>query len=100
MAEICQSLRLLGTENTTLLNIIKTQILGMDIEALIYRGANVESLLYKKSYLKDIKGANYLLPIQIAQFMDCFSSAEIYEPELFQKMEMVLIEQIEMATGP
>jgi hypothetical protein len=53
----------LGTENTTLLNIIKTQILGMDMEALIYKGANIESLLYKKTYLKEIKGANYLLPM-------------------------------------
>lgn len=32
--------------------------------------------------------------------MDSFAKANIFDPELFQKMEMVLIEQIELATGP
>jgi hypothetical protein len=71
---------------------LKTQIIGIDLEALVYRGANIQSLTYKKTYLKEIKGANYILPLQVAQFMKCFSKAGIFDPELFQKLEQILFE--------
>ena len=41
LAEICESLTSLGTENTTLLNILKTQIIGIDKDTLVYQGANL-----------------------------------------------------------
>jgi len=96
LGDICQSLSLLEAEtNKTFLDIIRNRIVGYaardEIEHLIYRPTVLQQdpaqlhledptadkaiteFLERKDYLREVQGANYILPKQVEQFMRAFS---------------------------
>mmetsp|Transcript_3698 Transcript_3698/g.5574 ORF Transcript_3698/g.5574 Transcript_3698/m.5574 type:complete len:442 (-) Transcript_3698:16-1341(-) len=122
LGDICQSLSMIETEtNGTLMNIIKQKISGYmhrdELEHLIYRPKvlqqdpdvlhlenpgqekQVAKFLERKDFLRIVKGANYILPRQVEQFMRAFSSFSVFDLDMLSTLEICLIEQIEMANG-
>lgn len=50
--------------------------------------------------MSNLKSADYILPLQVTQFLEAFSHAGIYDIDLIMTLEKILIDQMEYATGP
>mmetsp|Transcript_9699 Transcript_9699/g.16326 ORF Transcript_9699/g.16326 Transcript_9699/m.16326 type:complete len:422 (-) Transcript_9699:228-1493(-) len=120
LAEICESHALICERqgyfpDKTLLTVVRNLIVKHNREdklgKLVYKASSMfndevqlthqmELMIAHRDRLSAIEDSNYLLPKQVAQFMNAFALSEYYDFELYQVLEQCLVQQMDLATGP
>lgn len=97
LASICESLARLNYENHTLLQIVKKQLLTYENRDAL--GMLVDnSSAYPNALGPAGMEPNYLRPTQISQLMFAFSHAQIYDIDVWNLLETLLVWQIDQAS--